>query len=217
MKLSYEYPVDQFAKAMEDLSDPMDRAGAESVKIATESAEHLEQVDIVRAGLGADYARDHKSRFYLNKGLDAAGVVYHTRNYSYVFETGAQIQGRPKLWLPLRTTPQRIGGKRVTAKRLSEEVGHLFKIKIGGREYLAMKVAVSKTNANARLPLLSMAMLRRGARGGKGKRTRLIPMFLGLDATTIRKRTHVIEICKQEAAKIPKHYDKAIRAQEDVD
>jgi hypothetical protein len=43
-----------------------------------------------------------RQRFYKNRGLDAAVLIYHRIGLASVFETGVQIIGRPLLWLPVR-------------------------------------------------------------------------------------------------------------------
>lgn len=56
------------------------------------------------------WTRGLTSRFYKNKGLDAAVLIYHKMGIAGVFEEGATITGDPLLWLP-------IGGRRLLARR----------------------------------------------------------------------------------------------------
>jgi hypothetical protein len=192
---------------MESLSDPMAVAGAATVREATDITHAKGQANIASSGLGPRWVRSFKQRFYLNDGLDAAGIVYSTINFSVVFERGATVKGNPTLWIPLPTTPLKIGGKRVTAKRISDEVGQLFKIELRGKEYLAMKIAVSKRVATGPLPRMSTAMLKRAAKKPrKGQVTRLIPMFVAASSIRIRDRLRIREIAEETAANMPEMY-----------
>lgn len=212
MKLSYTYDPGAFANSIKGIEQPIEFAAVDALREATSIAETKGKANVEASGLGPRFVKSLKSRFYINNGLDAAGIVYSAINYSVVFERGAIVKGNPTLWIPLPTTPQKVGGKRLTAKVFGDTIGHLFKIKIGGREYLAAKIAVSKKNSTARIPSLSAAMLRNGARkAGKGQRTRLMPLFMGVQSTSIRKRLHIGQIVEQAADQIPKLYENALK------
>jgi hypothetical protein len=212
MKFRYESKDGEFAKAMTGFADPMATAGAAAVKEATAIAHKRGQAQIAAARLGTRWVQSFKQKFYANDGLDAAGIVYSTINFSVVFERGAVIKGNPTLWIPLPTTPVKYAGKRLTAKVASEQLGFLFKIAIGGREYLAVRVAVSKRTATGPLPRMTASMLKSRARKPrKGETTRLIPLFVGKKATTIRDRLDIRGIAEDAANQLGALFAQNIR------
>jgi hypothetical protein len=190
---------------------PIADAGIAAIKRATDEALARSKADVAASGLGSRWVASFKSRFYENKGLDAAGLIYSRINFGVVFERGATVPGNPTLWIPLQTTPKKLGGKRLTAKVFHEQIGHLFKTKIDGRDYLAARIAVSKRQTTGPLPLLSAAMLKNRAKPKAGQRTRLIPMFVGKSSTTIQKRLHIGEITQAAAARLGEYYAAAIK------
>jgi hypothetical protein len=215
MRVTYSYTKGEFDKAMRDIEIPMDQAAIDSVREATDIAHKNGQANIAASGLGPRWVKSFKQRFYKNTGLDAAGIVYSTIQFSYVFERGATVRGNPNLWIPLPTTPLKIGGKRMTAKRATHEIGHLFKIVIGGKEFLALRIAVSKGIAKGPVPRMSAAMLKSRARKPrKNETTRLIPMFVGSASITIRKRLNISEIVQRAADQLPDLYDQFQTANE---
>lgn len=214
MNLSYTYPAGEFFRGMVNMRDPMAVAGAAAVKQATQQAWRKGQTNIASAGLGQRWVKSFKHRFYANNGIDAAGIVYSTINFSVVFERGATIHGAPILWIPLQTTPKKLGSKRMTAKRFGEQIAHLFKIQINGKPYLAAKIFVSKRVAAGPVPIMSATTLRNAARrkGGKGMKARLLPLFVGVSSTHIRDRLRIREIVEEASNDIPRFYAEHLKA-----
>lgn len=193
---------------MKSIDRPIAGAATDAVREATDQAHKRGLADIAASGLGERWVKSFKQRFYINDGIDAAGIVYSGINFGVVFERGATIHGSPTLWIPLPTTPKKLGRKPLTAKRFSHEVARLFKIRIGGKDYLAAKVNVTKGQAG-RVVTRSVAMLKRKA--GKSTRTALVPMFVAANSTHIRKRLHIGQIAEQAADRLPQLYADALK------
>ena len=212
MKLSFTSPDGAFFKGMTEIDKPIGTAAQAAIQGALKDALTRGKANIASAGLGQRWVDSLKTRFYKNDGLDAAGIIFSGINFGVVFERGAVIKGNPTLWLPLHTTPKKIGGKRLTAKTFHEQIGQLFMVTFGGKEYLAARIAVSKKASFGPLPLMSAAMLRNRMKPPrKGQTTRLVPMFVAQQATTIRKRLHIGQITESAAAKLPKLFAAAIK------
>lgn len=211
MKFKFDHSSGAFQKNMKAIDRPIGTAARAAVKEALQDALTHSKADVLSSGLGQRWAKSFKTKFYKNDGIGAAGIVYSRINYGVVFERGAEVKGKPKLWIPLHTTPKKIGGKRLTAKVFSQQIGHLFKVKIGGREFLAAKIAVSKKAAAGPLPVMSATMLKNRAKPKPGQRTRLIPMFVAAASITIRKRLNIAGIAQKAAAKLPRFFANAIK------
>lgn len=108
-----------------------------------------------------------RNRFYKNRGLDAALLVYHKIGLASVFETGKVIAGRPLLWIPLG---RRVGfGKGARSPRALISAGKkLVKVERPGKRPLLVEsggaplfVGVERVSIRKRFNLL--AIIRRAA------------------------------------------------------
>jgi hypothetical protein len=97
---------------------------------------------------------------------------------------------------------------RKTSKSILNKKEPLFKVRIHGKDYLAVDVPVSKGAIGKVLPR-SVTQLKR--KPGKRQTTRMVPMFVAASATAIKKRLNIGAIAEQEAAKIPQYYADAFK------
>ncbi len=155
--------------------------------------------------------------------INAAALMFHKIPYFWVFQEGATIRGKPRLWLPLKGTPPFIGrkppaGERMTPAAFREKIGPLTYIDRAGKPpLLAAPVALSRNQARQRRPTVKLPVLERGAAlakgGGSRGRTvlRMVPLFVGLSTVTIRKRLRLLEIVERWRDRLPSLYVKNFR------
>ncbi len=115
------------------------RAAQEDVAAAGELAKTDARANYLSAGLGGKFAQGScASMFFYKKtgtSLMAAAQIFHKIPYCRVFEKGATIRGRPRMWVPLPSTPKRSGRYRMTRSGIRKEVGPLqFFVKRQGRQ-----------------------------------------------------------------------------------
>ena len=107
---------------------------------------------------------------------------------------GGSIRGKPTLWLPLDTTPKKVGRYRMTPERYRQEIGPLALVKHPGRKPLLfgkMEVSARQAQSGA-LGKVTLPKLRKGA--AKSGIVRAVPLFVGVDSVKIRDRFSINEI-----------------------
>ena len=106
-------------------AEEIERAAQAAVTAAGELAKSDARASILSAGLGGKFAKALRLNVYPKKGtsLKAAAQIFHKIPYAGVFEEGAAIRGRPRMWVPLPSTPKRSGRYRMTPERYQKEVG----------------------------------------------------------------------------------------------
>lgn len=216
LKILYESASGEFDKAMTAIYRPIAAAGTAAIGAAADEIKRKGRADIAQAGFGKRWQNTFRVDTYPKKGrvsANAAALVYHKIPYADVFEAGATIRGKPMLWLPLKTTPKKIGRNRMTPKVFRREVGPLFTLNRGSKPLLAAKIAISKSQAKSgKMPKPSLAKLRDGATT-KGL-TRAIPLFVGVDSVKLRDRFSLREITDDAAERLPALYAKFLNADE---
>lgn len=203
----------EFEAKMRELETPIRTAGIAAVKEAGKLVKQQAEAAIAAAGLGSRWKSGFKYRVYTDQARNpnqiAAAFFYHRIGLFNVFEKGAQIKGKRLLWLPLPTLPKAFRGfgkRRMTPKRYSEEIGPLVSIRAPGKKpMLAAKVDRGKRGRSK----ITTAALRRGGRGIGNVKS--VPLFVGVPAVTIRKRTNVAAIVDRVNAQIPELYFKHLK------
>ena len=187
-----------------------DRGAAQAaVAAAGELAKTDARANILSAGLGSKFAKALRLNVYPKKGtsLKAAAQIFHKIPYAGVFEEGATIRGRPRMWVPLPSTPKRSGRYRMTPERYQKEVGPLQYVKRPGKAALLVaKTRATKTGKRARVTLSG---LRAAARGGV--RTTSVPLFVGIDSVSIRKRLNITKAVRRARDRLPELYAQNFR------
>lgn len=143
--------------------------------------------------------------------IDAAAYVFHKIPYADVFEAGAMIRGRPILWVPLPGTPKKLGSgqfsKRITPALYADKIGPLVLLPNTKRPILAAPVSGRRPPVGPQRQI-TPAALRRGA-AGRGRVT-MVPLFVGLDAVSIRKRFSISAIVDRASAGLATAYFRAL-------
>jgi hypothetical protein len=206
MNVKFEAPDGAVQAAMDGAEQRLAVAATETITEAAELAKVRVRANIASAGFGLRWQNAFKVSVY-PKGkpsLGAAAFLVHKIPYANVFETGATILGKPMLWIPLSSTPKMIGTQRLTPKTFNQEVGKLVLIKRPGRRPL-LAARVSSAGSS------TVSALKRASRS-KGKTT-LKPMFIGIDAVSIRKRFDILETVDTVRSAVPDIFAKHLKAE----
>jgi hypothetical protein len=211
LKILYQSITGEFDRAMMGIYRPIAEAGSAAITEAANTIKTEGRADIATAGFGKKWQNTFRVDTFPRGGkvsANAAALIYHKIPYADVFETGATIRGKPKLWIPLKSTPKKIGTRRMTAKLFTQEVGPLFPVKrTGGKPLLAAKMAVSSRAAKTGiLPKPTLGKLRDGATSAGV--TRAVPLFVGVDSVKLRDRFSLREITDRAATSLPALYAK---------
>jgi hypothetical protein len=139
-----------------------------------------------------------------NPSANPAAFIHHKIGYAGIFETGGPVSGQPLLWLPLKTTPKKIGRFKMTPERFRIGTGQaLVTIRRSGKPpLLGARVRDSRRSGTSRVTL---SMLRRGTSGSRG-RIRTVPLFIGVPAVSIPDKFGITEIVEGAAARLPSLY-----------
>lgn len=195
----------QFERAMEEATETVKVASMGAANRAADIAKREARADIAAAGFGPRWQNTLRVNVFPRGGrlsTHPTVQVYHVIPYSGIFETGGPISGNPLLWLPLPDTPKRIGRQRVTPELFVRSVGPLIPIiRPGRRPLLAANISTNRSGQRGPgSPPVTLSALRRGARGGPKE---AVPMFIGIDAVTLRDRFSVREIVEGVADRMP--------------
>lgn len=208
LRTTYLYATGQFDKAMRDMHRPMSEAGLGAITAASDDVKRDGRASIAAAGFSKRWQNTLRTDVYPNeeKPISAAAHIWHKIPYAGVFEEGATIRGKPKLWVALPGTPKKLARKKTTPQHFAQTIGPLFPLSTKGRRpLLAASMAVSKAAAKRGPPYKpTLAGLRRGA-AGQGI-IRAVPLFIGLDSVRIGRKFGVSKAIERAAARLPELY-----------
>ncbi|NEI52719.1 hypothetical protein GR217_34435 [Rhizobium leguminosarum] len=212
MKIVYAALKGEFEAALKAKYQPLAEAGSAAMIETANTIKTEARRDIASAGFSKRWQNALRVDVYPKRGvsLNAAALVYHKIPYADVFETGATIRGKPRLWLPLKTTPKRIGRNTMTAERYMKEIGPLRMIKRPGKKPL-LAGEMTATKAQIRSGLfgkVTLSRLRKGSGKVETKATgrTMVPLFVGVDSVKIRDRLSIREITKRAADRLGEIY-----------
>ncbi|WP_146148968.1 DUF6441 family protein [Pseudaminobacter soli (ex Li et al. 2025)] len=173
------------------------------------------RADIARAGFGKRWQNAFRVDVYpqgsKRVSSKAAALIYHKIPYADVFEAGATIRGKSKLWIPLSSTPKKVGSKRMTPKLYTQAFGPLVTMNIRGKTFLGGKVSLSKAQAKSgQVGKVTTARLRKGGQKSNSGATptRTVPLFIGVDSVSIKKRFSIRQITGRAAGRLAELYAK---------
>jgi hypothetical protein len=199
----------ELEKAFRELNKPIAEAATAAMKEASEIAKAEGRASIAAAGFSKRWQNALRVDVYPERGkpsINPAFVIRHNIPYAGVFEDGAEIWGKPKLWLPLPTLKvKRVSRQKVTPKLVSTLLPDKEKLQTlkrpGKQPLLAVKLRLSKAKADAPNQSITAADIRKGqgSEDQKKKRdgkTRIVsvPIFVALDMVTIRPRFGIRKI-----------------------
>lgn len=191
-------PKDALAKAMDKHARTVRQAGSAVVREITPEIVKAGRARISAAGFSKHWVTGYRHRFYKGKkDQSQVGFVYHKKGgLASVWEYGADIRGRPLLWVPLKTTPAKIRGKRTTAKRWADFFGPLFRIESGGKHLL-------------------MGQPRERGKSGSGGRmvrgAKPVPLFVGLPSNQIAGKWGLRSVWRRAPQQMARIYERKMR------
>lgn len=208
LRFRVDAPDGDFAKAMREKYKPVAKAAKRAMVQVADNIKAQGRADIMAGGLTKRWANTFRVDVYPKGGavsVNAAALVYHKIPYADIFETGGTINGAPKLWLPLSSTPQKLGGKRMTPELYVKQIGPLFSINRPGKApLLAGYTSVSsRQKTKGTTGKITTGKLRKGAAGGSRK---AVPLFVGIDQVSIKQKFHLRAITAANAAKLAAFY-----------
>ncbi|KEC73144.1 hypothetical protein RLPCCGM1_c1260 [Rhizobium leguminosarum bv. phaseoli CCGM1] len=204
LKLLYRAVKGEFEQALREKYQPLAEAGQETIQEIADQIKTAARQDIASAGFSKRWQNALRADVY-PKGkvsLNAAALIYHKIPYADVFESGATISGKPLLWLPLKSTPKKVGRNRMTPDRFMQAIGPLQLVRrAGGKPLLFGKMSVSKNQAaSGDHGNVTLAKLRKGA--AKTGIIRAVPLFVGVDSVRLRDRFSINEIVDRAVDRI---------------
>lgn len=212
-RTAFRYAKGEFEEVMQEIYQPIAGASTGAVREAGRIAQLRARETIANAGFSRRWQNALRLAVYPKKGesVNAAALIYHAVPYSEVFETGATIRGKPMLWVPLSTTPKKIGGRRMTAERFATSVGDLITLRRGNRTFLAARMRVSKREADAGPPYkIRLSALSRASQQGRGSIV-TVPVFVGVDTVKIGKKFNVRAAIESAVNDLPELYLKFLK------
>ncbi|WP_052954877.1 DUF6441 family protein [Microvirga vignae] len=209
---SIVYGVGEFRDSMRSRAVPVAQAATTAIRSAAAQIKAEARANIAAAGFGSKWQNALRVDVYpkgRSYSINAAAFVYHKIPYAGVFEKGATIRGKPRMWVPLPNAPKRVAGKRTTPAALKAAGVKLFVFKgPSNRPIIAasMSVAGRKFGPTKKVGF-TLSQLKNGrAGGGKNRRTTAVPLFVGMLAVTVKKRLSIYAIVERAAGQLARHY-----------
>lgn len=210
LRLSFSALKGQFQKGVAAMQRPIAEAATGAIREAADIAKVEGRASIAAAGFGRKWQNALRADAFPKKGkvsMRPAALVHHKIPYAGVFENGATISGKPKLWLPISgNLPVARRGAKMTPKRYIAEIGPLQSIKVPGKKPLLVAKADRGKRGKAKVTL---AALRRGARGQGNVGS--VPLFVGIDAVSIGRKFGVIAAVRRVVGRLGELYLKHLR------
>ncbi|RWQ54336.1 DUF6441 family protein [Mesorhizobium sp.] len=206
-RFRYDAKPGEFFAAMASIKDPIAAASTAAITEAGDIVKREGRQDIAAAGFSKRWQNALRVNVYPKRkqSMNAAALIYHKIQYAGVFEEGATITGKPRLWLPLPSAPKRVGRQKMTPALYIKSIGPLVSIERPGKPpLLAGKIATNRRGqAKGNQSKVTLSALRRGS---AGKASTLVPLFVGIDRVNIRDRLSIRQITERAAARLGELY-----------
>jgi hypothetical protein len=222
LRLLYSASKGEFEKAMRELYKPIAEAASAAITEASADIKTQGRASIGRAGFSKRWQNAFRVNVYPGRGkvsADAAALAFHKIPYAEVFESGATIRGKPRLWLPLTAPGKKVQKARGSPERFRKEIGPLTYVDRRGKPPLLVAPAMlGKAQANKAHPHASVRALKRGAagfQGARGPRTvlRTVPIFVGVPRVDISKKFAVRKVIERAANRLAELYVKHLKTE----
>ena len=194
----------------------IERAVPDGVKAAGDGLKGSLRKQVVAAGLGARLSRTWRGRTYVNKGHDAASLVWSkAAQIVRAFDEGVVIKGKGGNWLAIPTpaAPKRgINGKRITPATFpTARHGPLRMVRRSGRSALLVVDGVRVSAQSGRVG--------RQAKGGGRTKSgsykqgiATVVMFVLVPRVKLKKRLNVARAAESWARRLPRLIGRQVRA-----
>ncbi len=185
----------------------IERAVPDGVKAAGDGLKGSLRKQVVAAGLGARLSRTWRGKTYVNKGHDAASLVWSKApQIALAFDKGVVIKGKGGNWLAIPTpaAPKRgTNGKRITPATFpTARHGPLRMVRRSGRSALLVVDGVRVSAQTGRVG-------RQAKGGGRTKSGSFkqgiatVAMFVLVPQVKLRKRLNVARAAERWTRKLP--------------
>jgi hypothetical protein len=212
LKIALTQISEGFDAAMREKYRPLAEAGQETIQEVSDRIKTAGRAHIAGAGFSIRWQNALRGEVYPKRksSLNAAVLIYHKIPYADIFESGGTIRGKPTMFVPLSTTPRKLKGKALTADRYRREVGPLTLINRPGKKpILAAQMAVSERQARrGETGKVTVPKLRKGA--AQSGIVRAVPLFVGVDSVTLKKRLSLTEVIDGEVNAIERIFTEKV-------
>jgi hypothetical protein len=198
VRLVFSAVQGDFDRAFRAIYQPIAAAATGAVNDAAAQVKSEGRANIAAGGFGKNWQNALQVEVYPRSGVSANAVAFahHKIPYADVFEYGAQIRGKPLLWVPITGTPARVGGHRLTPRVFTQQIGPLLLLSSKNRNKPPLLASPITGRHGTKI---TVAKLRRGqSRLGLGTE-RLQPVFVGLSQVTIRQRFNLHAVFQHAA------------------
>ena len=194
----------------------IERAVPDGVKAAGDGLKGSLRKQVVAAGLGARLSRTWRGKTYVNKGHDAAALVWSKApQIALAFDKGVVIKGKGGNWLAIPTpaAPKRgTNGKRITPATFpTARHGPLRMVRRSGRAALLVVDGVRVSASTGRVG-------RQAKGGGRTKSGSFkqgiatVAMFVLVPRVKLKKRLNVARAAESWARRLPRLIRRQVRA-----
>lgn len=195
LRLIYSFVPGEFEEALKEKYRPIAEAAQGAIVEIAAQVKTEARADIAAAGFSTKWQNALRVDVFPKRGAsaNAAAFLYHKIPYAGVFETGATIQGKPRLWIPLSSAPKKLGGKRFSVAAYVSRYGQssLKFVPRGGKPPLLVGRPV----------------------GARSKNTQAVPLFVGVESVTVRDRFSIREICERASQRLASLYFKHLKGE----
>lgn len=211
VKLKYTGPPrGKYAKDVRDFEQPIARAVTKVFRTAAKEIEREGRQRIAAGGLSRRFISGFRVFAFPRRQFSMRPEIKGTHRIGFIniFETGGTIHGRPLLWIPLKSAPAKIGGKRITPRLYISQVGPLISIQRPGKPPLLAGQALRAPAAGRPASLTTLKTGARRAASRRGRRPIAVPLFVGARQTRIPKRLNVSPVYDKARAEMAGRFDR---------
>lgn len=177
----------------------------------------LGQQHIRAAGFGPSWWKSFRGKFYDDT---PAAFFALPIPFAGVYEEPTTIEGKPLMWVPTKNldSPYIFGRQRLTPKRFRQAIGPLKRVD-GKRPLLMAPILTAPSAMKGPVPKFGLGQLKRAAqRKGRVKGVkrfplfkRMVPVFVGVDKFTTKKRLDLKGVFRALAAKTESYIYKNLK------
>ncbi len=194
----------------------IERAVPDGVKAAGDGLKGSLRKQVIAAGLGARLSRTWRGKTYVNRGYNAASLVWSkAAQIVRAFDEGVVIKGKGGNWLAIPTpaAPKRgTNGKRITPATFpTARHGPLRMVRRSGRSALLVVDGVRVSAQSGRVGRQAKGGGRTKS-GGYKQGIATVAMFVLVPRVKLKKRLNVARAAESWARRLPRLIGRQVRA-----
>lgn len=191
--------------ALREIEKPVAVAATAGMRQVAATAVAEGRAEIAAAGMSVRVQKPFTAKVFpsgAKVSTHPTAHVYHKIPWFEIHETGGTIAGKSKLWLALPAVPLGSQGRPLTPRQYVARIGPLVSVNRPGRPPLLFGRAGRATilRATERSTRLRKGALARGVFGES------IPLYVGLDSVTLRKKFGLYDVIARAADRLPEFY-----------